>query len=243
MRRKIIFNKEISSGIFKMVFEWEGNALPGQFVMIGCGGDTLLKRPLSICNFEKGEMEIVYQIKGKGTYNLSMMKPGDLVDINGPFGHGFDVFKDKKNILIVGGGIGIPPLLYLARTLNAENINIALGFRDKTYLIDEFKKYGNVIVTTESGNYGIKGYVLDAISNIINNVDMIYGCGPKLMLIALKELSLKYNIPCQISVEERMGCGIGACMVCACKTKSKDGYHYKKVCKDGPVFWAEEVEF
>lgn len=242
MRHKIISNKEISDGIYKMVLEWDGDAAPGQFIMIGCKGDTLLKRPISICMVKNNSMTVIYQVKGKGTKNLSLMKNGEIIDITGPHGHGFDIFDNKKKVLIVGGGIGIPPLLYLSEELKSKKLYIALGFRSNTYLLDEFNKYGNVIVATEDGSFGRKGYVTDAIKYIIKDVDIIYGCGPKSMLITLKEMSMKYNIPCQISVEERMGCGIGACIVCSCKTKSIDGYKYKKVCKDGPVFWAEEVE-
>lgn len=243
MHKKILSNKEISSGIYKMVFKWKGDASPGQFVMVNCKGSTLLKRPISICFVDDETMSIVYQVKGEGTQNLSRMKSGDAIEISGPHGHGFDIFENKNNVLIVGGGIGIPPLLYLSQKIKADNIYIALGFRNEYYLIDEFKKYGEVIVATENGSYGEKGYVTEAIKNVIDNVDIIYGCGPKPMLKALKDISLKNNVPCQISVEERMGCGIGACLVCACRVKEDDEYHYKKVCKDGPVFWAKEVEF
>ncbi|MDI6603529.1 MAG: dihydroorotate dehydrogenase electron transfer subunit [Thermoanaerobacteraceae bacterium] len=241
MLKKIISNIEISSGIYKMVLEWEEKAFPGQFVMLNCGGRTLLKRPMSICDIDKKILTIVYQLKGEGTKNLSKMKPGDSIEITGPHGHGFDIFENKK-ILIVGGGVGIPPLLYLTKELKSEKIYIALGFRSEIYLIDEFKKYGEVFIATEDGSHGKCGYVTDLIKDIIDDIDIIYGCGPKPMLKALKEMAIKAKKPCQISVEERMGCGIGACMVCACKIKDKDNFHYKKVCKDGPVFWAEEVE-
>lgn len=243
MKHTIIRNDEIRSGVFRMEFDFADIPTPGQFVMIDCGGNTLLKRPFSICDFEKDKMTVVYEVRGKGTYNLSKMKISDEIDVTGPHGHGFDIFDKYNNILVVGGGIGIPPLLFLSKKLKSKNINIVLGFRSDAFLIDEFSKYGNVLITTEDGSYGMKGYVTDVIKEIINEADIIYGCGPKPMLNAVKDISEKYKIPCQISVEERMGCGIGACMTCACKTVAEDGYHYKKVCKDGPVFWAQEVVF
>lgn len=243
MRKEIVSNIRISSGIYKMVLKWKDQVFPGQFVMVNCNGNTLLKRPISICSADTETMSIVYQVKGEGTKNLSKMKPGDAIEISGPHGHGFDIFEDKKNVLIVGGGIGIPPLLHLAQKIKADNVYIAIGFRNEYYLVDEFEKYGKVIVATEDGSFGEKGYVTEVIKNVIDEVDIIYGCGPKPMLKELKNISLKNGIPCQISVEERMGCGIGACLACVCRIKEHGEYHYKKVCKDGPVFWAEEVEF
>ena len=243
METRILSNEKIASGIYKLVYEWKGGIpSPGQFVMVDCKGKTFLKRPISVCSVDDKSMTIVYQVKGEGTKNLSEMKKGDTIEVTGPHGHGFELYEDK-NVLIVGGGIGIPPLLYLAKKIKAKNSYIALGFKSEIFLVEEFKNLGEVIVTTEDGSFGKRGMVTQAIEDIIDKIDIIYGCGPKPMLKALKEISLKNNIPCQISVEERMACGIGACLVCACKVKKDGGFAYKRVCKDGPVFWAEEVEF
>ncbi|MGI1690138.1 dihydroorotate dehydrogenase electron transfer subunit [Thermoanaerobacter uzonensis] len=243
MKSRILSNEKISSGIYKLVFEWKGGIpSPGQFVMVDCKGKTFLKRPISVCSADDKSMTIVYQVKGEGTKNLSEMKKGDTIEVTGPHGHGFELYEDK-NMLIVGGGIGIPPLLYLAKKIKAKNLYIALGFKSEIFLVEEFKNLGEVIVTTEDGSFGKKGMVTQGIEDIIDKIDIIYGCGPKPMLKALKEISLKNNIPCQISLEERMACGMGACLVCACKVKKDGGFEYKRVCKDGPVFWAEEVEF
>ena len=242
METRILSNEKIATGIYKMVFEWYEKAHPGQFVMVDCKGKTFLKRPISVCSVEDKSLTIVYQVKGEGTKNLSQMKSGEIIEVTGPHGNGFEIREDK-NVLIVGGGIGIPPLLYIAKKIKAKKLYIALGFRSETFLVEEFKNLGEVIVTTEDGSFGKKGMVTQVIEDIIDKIDIIYGCGPKPMLKALKEISLKNSIPCQISVEERMACGIGACLVCACKVKKDGGFAYKRVCKDGPVFWAEEVEF
>lgn len=243
MRYVVRENREISNGVYRLRLEFDEIPTPGQFIMINCGGNTLLKRPFSICDHDADEITIVYRIKGKGTYNLSKVKALDTLEVTGPHGHGFDMFDKFNNILIVGGGIGIPPLLFLSKKLKSKNLKIVLGFKSDVFLVDEFKKYGDVVIATEDGNTGIKGHVTDAMKGEIKDIDMIYGCGPMQMLKSVKDMAEKYDVPCQISVEEHMGCGIGACMVCACKTKTDSGFQYKKVCKDGPVFWSREVVF
>lgn len=244
MKAKILSNYNLDEDIFKMELYWEGEKpKPGQFIMIDCKGKTFLKRPISICDFEKDKLSIVYQVKGEGTKNLSLLKPMEEIEITGPHGNGYDLSLGiAKKVLIIGGGIGIPPLLYLSKNIRADNLYIALGYKTKVFLKDEFEKAGEVFISTEDGSYGEKGLVTNMLENIIDNVDIIYGCGPKAMLKELKNISLNKNILCQISMEERMACGVGACLGCAVKIRTNEGYEYKKVCKDGPVFFSKEVE-
>lgn len=222
------------------------HAKPGQFLSVYCNeGSRLLPRPISICEIDKkeGRIRLVYRVAGKGTEEFSKMNAGTQVKVVGPLGNGFTL-KDKKAFLI-GGGIGIPPMLELAKNLDCEK-QMILGYRnDELFLADEFKKYGKVYVATEDGSVGTKGNVLDAISENGLNADIIYACGPTPMLRALKAYAAENNIECWISMEERMACGIGACLACVCKSKDKDAHSNvknKRVCKEGPVFLAEEVE-
>ena len=160
----------------------------------------------------------------------------------GPLGNGFPL-KEKKAFLI-GGGIGIPPMLELSKQLNCEK-QMILGYRDSLFLTEDFKQYGEVFIATEDGSSGTKGNVLDAIRENNLNADIIYACGPTPMLRAIKEYALENEMECYISLEEKMACGIGACLACVCKSKDVDSHshvHNKRICKDGPVFAAEEVE-
>ena len=167
---------------------------------------------------------------------------GDEIEILGPLGNGFPL-KEKKAFLI-GGGIGIPPMLELAKQLDAEK-QIVVGYRDELFLTEELSENGEVYVATEDGSAGTKGNVLDAIRENGLTADIIYACGPTPMLRALKTYAEENNIECYISMEERMACGIGACLACVCKSKEKDHHtnvHNKRICKDGPVFLATEVD-
>ena len=169
---------------------------------------------------------------------------GDSIDIMGPLGNGFP--QEGENVFLIGGGIGVPPMLEMAKQLNCEK-QIILGYRDENlFLRDEFEAYGEVFVATEDGSAGTKGNVLDAIREQNLTADVIYACGPLPMLRALKEYAAKEDIECWISMEERMACGIGACLACVCKSTEKDAHSNvknKRVCKEGPVFRAEEVDF
>ena len=171
------------------------------------------------------------------------MKEGETLRILGPLGNGFTL--GEKSAFLIGGGIGIPPMLELAKELNCEK-QIVVGYRnDELFLADELKQYGEVIVATEDGSVGTKGNVLDAIRENGLKADVIYACGPTPMLRALKQYAQENNIECWISMEERMACGIGACLACVCKSKEKDHHtnvNNKRICKEGPVFRAEEVE-
>ena len=188
------------------------------------------------------EGKILY--KGQDIAEFSEKQTGDHLSVMGPLGNGFPL-KGKKAFLI-GGGIGIPPILELAKQLNCEK-QIVLGYRNSDmFLLDEFKKQGEVYIATEDGSVGTKGNVLDAIRENGLDAEIIYACGPMPMLRALKEYAEKNHIECWISMEERMACGIGACLACVCQSKEKDAHSNvknKRICKEGPVFRAEEVEF
>lgn len=247
---RVVRQEEIATDIYSLWLKTEqiaAYAKPGQFLSVYCNeGSRLLPRPISICEIDKenGQIRLVYRVAGKGTEEFSKMPEGTEVKVVGPLGNGFTL-KDKKAFLI-GGGIGIPPMLELAKNLDCEK-QMVLGYRnEELFLAEEFKKYGEVYVATEDGSVGTKGNVLDAIRENGLDAEIIYACGPTPMLRALKEYAAKNNIECWISMEERMACGIGACLACVCKSKEKDAHSNvknKRVCKEGPVFPAEEVEF
>ena len=225
--------------------EVASEAVAGQFINVYCNDNTrILPRPISICKIDKeeGKLRIVFRVVGSGTDEFSKLKEGDSIDIMGPLGNGFTL-KDEPAI-IMGGGIGIPPMLEVAKQLTCEK-TIVLGYRDSLFLKDEFEKYGKVVVSTEDGSFGTKGNVIDAIKENDVKGKVIYACGPKPMLKGIKAYALENNIEAQISMEERMACGIGACLACVCKSSQVDAHsnvNNKRVCKDGPVFYAQEVE-
>lgn len=245
----IIRQEEISYGIYSMWLKTEQiaeMAKPGQFISLYChDGSRVLPRPISICEIDKKDsaLRIVYRVAGKGTEEFSRLSTGDLIEIVGPLGNGFPL-KEKKAFLI-GGGIGIPPMVELAKQLNCEK-QMVLGYRDTVFLQEEFKGLGGMYVATEDGSYGTEGNVLDAIRENGLDAEIIYACGPTPMLRAIKEYAMANGIECWLSLEEKMACGIGACLACVCKSKEKDSHSHvnnKRVCKEGPVFRAEEVEF
>ena len=240
--------EEIADQIYSMCLKTEkiaANAKAGQFLSVYCNdGSRLLPRPISICEIDrkKGIVRLVYRVAGKGTEEFSKMHAGERLRIAGPMGNGFPI--KERRALILGGGIGIPPMLELAKTLTDEK-KIVLGFRDKLFLTEEFKKLGETFVATEDGSAGVRGNVLDAVSEYRLSADVIYACGPTPMLRAVKEYAAIHNIECYLSLEERMACGIGACLACVCASKETDEHSNvknKRVCKEGPVFAAEEVE-
>ena len=220
-------------------------AKPGQFISVYTKDKSkVLPRPISLCEIDKeqGRLRIVYRVVGAGTKEFSAYQAGDDIEIMGPLGNGFPL-KEKKAFLI-GGGIGIPPMLELAKNLNCEK-QMVLGYRDVLFLNDEFEQYGRVYVATEDGSAGTKGNVIDAIRENGLDAEIIYACGPTPMLRALKAYAVEHGMECWLSLEEKMACGIGACLACVCKSKDIDEHshvHNKRICKDGPVFAAEEVE-
>lgn len=245
----VIRQEEIATDIYSMWLRTEkiaAHAKAGQFLSVYCKeGSRLLPRPISICEIDNAEglIRLVYRIAGKGTEEFSGFHTGAQVKAVGPLGNGFTL-KDKKAFLI-GGGIGIPPMLELAKSLDCEK-QIVVGYRnDELFLAEELKKYGKVYIATEDGSVGTKGNVLDAVRENALTADIIYACGPTPMLRALKSYAAENGIECWISMEERMACGIGACLACVCKSKDKDAHSNvknKRVCREGPVFLAEEVE-
>ena len=247
-RAVIVSQKCIGTDIYDMVLSFPRGAKeakPGQFIAMYCeDGTKLLPRPISICGIdaEKGILRIVYRIAGEGTKQMSSYQKGDSVKILGPLGNGFTMKKDRA--ILIGGGIGIPPMLELAKQLDGPK-SIVLGYRDsEMFLKDEFEAYGDVFVSTEDGSVGTKGNVIDAIKEQGVEGNVIYACGPTPMLKGIQAYAAENGIEAQISLEERMACGIGACLACVCQSKEADEHSHvcnKRVCKDGPVFDAREV--
>ncbi|WP_455950329.1 dihydroorotate dehydrogenase electron transfer subunit [Eubacterium sp.] len=247
---KVISQECIGTGVYSMWIETKAaqTAVAGQFVSVYCKDKTkLLPRPISICQIdkEKGRLRIVYRVVGGGTEEMSSYSAGDDISLIGPLGNGFMQREGKKAILI-GGGIGIPPMVGLAEALKDKaEVSVVAGYRDELFLTKELENAGKLYIATEDGSTGTKGTVIDAIKEQAVGGDVIYACGPTPMLKAIKEYALANNIECQLSLEERMACGIGACLACVCQSKDKDAHsnvNNKRICKDGPVFLAEEVE-
>lgn len=212
-------------------------AAPGQFLHIKCGGGALLRRPISICDANDTLVRFVFEERGQGTGWLKDQKPGDVLDVLGPLGNGFKIAG--KNPVIIGGGIGIFPLLMLAKKF--ESPKVFLGFRNcaRMVLKEDFESCGNLCICTDDGSYGERELVTELARKELENADMVYACGPAPMLRAVKKMAKDYGVPAQLSLEERMGCGVGACLVCVCSANG----HFEKVCQKGPVFWSDEVEF
>lgn len=254
---ELLRKSELVSGIFKYTVkapEIAKYAKAGQFLEIKVSetGEPFLRRPISIYNINKdeGEVEFIFQVKGRGTELLSKIEIGKEIDIMGPLGKGNYDVKEYNNVAIIGGGIGIYPLYELTKELKGKaNLNVYLGFRDKSLVTceKEFEEIGlnKLLITTDDGSYKEKGFAIDFMKKDIeeHKVDMIFACGPLPMLRAIKNYAVENNIPCQISLEERMGCGIGACLGCAVKVLCGEEVRFKHVCKDGPVFSAKDVEF
>ncbi len=227
-----------------------GAARPGQFVALYCkDGARLLPRPISICEVDgaRGRFRLVFRIVGKGTEELAGYGVGNEVPLMGPLGNGFPLDADVKRVMLIGGGIGIPPLVELSKALadrGHRDQAIVLGYRDEVFLKGDFEKYGNVYTSTEDGKEGTKGTVLDAILDNDLGADVIYACGPLPMLRGVKAYAEREGIAAWLSMEEHMACGIGACLACTCKSEEIDdhsGVKNKRVCKDGPVFLSTEV--
>ena len=253
VRVPIVSMEQIEDAIFDMVIEEKElaqNAKAGQFLSLYLDDESrLLPRPISICGIdkEKGQIRMVFRIAGEGTKQISAKKAGDTIEVLGPLGNGFFDTDDKVSI-VIGGGIGIPPMLGLAKKLHAEGKKViaVLGYRDaKNFLAKEFEAVADVVIATEDGSVGVKGNVIDAIKANNLTADTIYSCGPTPMLRGVKAFAESAGMKAQISLEEKMACGIGACLACVCKSKEKDHHsnvNNKRVCKDGPVFWAQEIE-
>ena len=248
---KVLSQTKLAEGIYDMWISTELalGAKPGQFICLYTkDASALLPRPISICevNREKQALRIVYRVAGKGTAEFATYQAGDSVEILGTLGNGFPVEKAKgKKVFLMGGGIGIPPMLQLAKEMDATK-QIVVGYRDsQTFLRQDLEKYGQVYIATEDGSVGTKGNVMNAISENGIDADVIFACGPMPMLRAIKKYAQEKGIDAYISLEEHMACGVGACLGCVVKTKEIDHHshvHNARICTDGPVFEAREVE-
>ena len=250
---KVVSQEMLADNIFSMWLECEAakTAVPGQFIsMYTDDGSKLLPRPISICEIDAdaGMLRVVYRVTGEhtGTELFSKKTAGDTIPGVGPLGNGFPLEEGKgKKAFLMGGGIGVPPILELAKQLEADK-QIIVGYRNnQTFLKEQFEANGNLYISTEDGSVGTKGNVMDAIRENALTADIIYACGPTPMLRAIKNFAEENGITCYISLEERMACGIGACLACVCKSKEVDHHshvHNKRICKDGPVFLSTEVE-
>ena len=247
----VISQAEIAENIFDMWIETDlaKEAHPGQFIgVFPKNKSTILPRPISICevNEEKTALRIVYRIAGQGTKEFSGFTAGDPVEILGILGNGFPLEAGKgKKVFLMGGGIGVPPILQLAKELDADK-QVVVGYRnEQLFLKEDLEKYAAVYVATEDGSAGTKGNVMNAIEENGLEADVIYACGPMPMLRAIKRYAESKGVKAYISLEEHMACGVGACLGCVVKTKEVDHHshvHNARICTDGPVFDAEEVD-
>ena len=249
----VLSQEMIAPQIFSLWLQTEqiaGAAVPGQFISVYSNDSgRMLPRPISICEIdrEKKTLRIVYRVAGKGTDEFSKCVAGDKLEILGPLGNGFplDRCPEGKKAFLIGGGIGVPPMLQLSKELKGE-VQVVAGYRDsQLFLADELSQNGKLYVATEDGSVGTKGNVLDCIRENGLEADVIFACGPTPMLRAIKAYEEEKNIECWISLEEKMACGIGACLACVCKSKEVDHHsnvHNKRICKEGPVFLADDVE-
>lgn len=240
MKFKILSNRGIASSLFLMKLEGDTSAItsPGQFVEISLPG-FFLRRPISVCDVEGPVLTLIYKVVGKGTDHMSHLEPGTELDLLTGLGHGFTVTVTSGHALLAGGGVGVPPLYLLARRLldQGKRVSVALGFNSESdmFAVREFRELGcDVAVATVDGSFGVRGFVTDAIATLPQDFDFYYSCGP---LPMLKALAATLEIPGEISMEERMGCGFGACMGCSIMTASGP----RRVCKDGPVFPVKEI--
>ena len=235
----VLSNTSLTKDVYKMVLEGDTSSLsrPGQFVNLKLDG-LFLRRPISVCDYDEKTLTIIYKVVGKGTEQMSKMKVGETVDILIGLGNGFDTSKGGEKPLVIGGGVGVPPMYNLTKKLIEENKKpiVILGFNkeDEIFYKEEFEALGaEVYISTVDGSVGTKGFVTDVIKDI-SDYTYFYTCGPLPMLKAVYDVT---NTSGEESFEERMGCGFGACMGCSCETK----YGNKRICKDGPVLVKEEI--
>ena len=235
---KILANEPLTATVWRMVLggDTQWITAPGQFVDIALEG-RYLRRPISVCDYDATTLTLIYKVVGEGTAQMSRMAAGGELDLLTGLGNGFDVHNAAQRPLLVGGGVGVPPLYNLAKVLLAagKRVGVVLGFNtaDEVFYADEFRALGcRVIVTTADGSYGVKGFATTPLNDL--NYSYFYTCGPEPMLKAVYKATRTSG---QMSFEERMGCGFGACMGCSCKTLTG----YKRICKDGPVMKKEEI--
>ncbi|WP_026651535.1 dihydroorotate dehydrogenase electron transfer subunit [Butyrivibrio proteoclasticus] len=256
---KVLSQRQIAEGIFDMWLETTiaGDVKPGQFVGVyPVNKSTLLPRPISICEVDKerSAIRLVYRVVGSGTAEFALYEPGDFIMILGPLGNGFPIEKAAgKNVVVIGGGIGVPPLLETAKRLSMEtgdnkpdSVSGVMGYRNSDgFLFDEFKEYAQMHMATEDGSAGVKGNVIDAMRQDQVKCDVIFACGPMPMLRGIKAYAEEIGAKAYLSLEERMACGVGACLGCITKTKEIDHHskvHNARICTDGPVFDADDLD-
>lgn len=254
---EVVSNTELASGIFLIKFKalyLAENACPGSFVMIqpDNGTDPLLRRPFTICGVSGDMAEVLFQVKGRGTDIMSKWEPGRIVNILGPLGNGFSISDNLKNAYLVAGGMGIAPLLFLARDLNNRGVDVSIFFGAKTVLEtiileDQNLDRCELYYSTEDGSKGSKGFVTEQLNTVLKSDSSkgfmnssIFCCGPLKMLEKVSETAATFKLPCQVSLEEKMACGVGACLGCVTCAK---GDAYKRVCVDGPVFKSTEIDW
>ena len=253
----ILTNDKISEGaeLYDMLIEapdiakW---AMPGQIVHVLCGEGTTLRRPISVCETVGDCIRLCYEVRGKGTEWMKNRKPGEKISILGALGHGFS-HKSGERALLVGGGIGIYPLLSIGKKVRADRdeVRAVFGFRNVSLInyVSEFEQNEIAVsVITDDGSSGRRGFVTELVREALaeENIDVVYVCGPRGMMAAVAAICEEAGVRCEVSMEERMGCGVGACLACVCKTMFKDnegvvGEKYKRVCMDGPVFDSKEI--
>lgn len=242
----VVKNEKIAQNVYEITFllDEDITVRAGQFGNISVGGTHLLRRPIAICKTEGREVTFCYQIKGEGTQKLKDMGAGTRLNVLMPLGNGFYVAENEKKIALVGGGVGVFPLISVLRDYYEEKIVSAyIGYRNKDAVcgVEEFKKATRFVAVTDDGSYGEQMNAVQAFAADLekgNRPDVVLACGPTPMLRALKTLVEKENLQCYVSLEERMGCGIGACLVCVCDLTN--GTH-ARVCKDGPVFDVKSI--
>jgi len=243
---EVVDNEQLLADTFALTVickELALEARAGQFVHIECGESCLLRRPVSICSVRGDALEFVFEVKGEGTRWLSAREPGHMLDILGPLGNGF--YLPDGDIIVIGGGIGSPPMLFASESATG-NVTAVLGFRNENRIIlkEEFASVcDEVYITTDDGSFGILGPATVPLVDLLERggYEAVLACGPRAMLSAIAVLCKLYSIPCQVSLEERMGCGVGACLVCACAMANDGVGRMGRVCKDGPVFDVEEI--
>lgn len=248
---KVLSQESLAAEIYSLWIETEDIALaakPGQFVSLYSRDKSrLLPRPISICEIDRRRkaLRLVYRVAGKGTEEFSHLQEGDSIEVLGPLGNGFPLERAAgKRVFLIGGGIGIPPMLETAKALDVDKMIVA-GYRSQLFLQEELAENGSLYIATEDGSFGVHGNVLNAIEAKQLQADVIFACGPTPMLRAIKAYALEHEIECWVSMEEKMACGIGACLACVCQSREVDSHshvHNKRICKDGPVFLSTEVE-
>lgn len=239
---KIITNRIICDNIYQMEVPFDGEILPGQFFMLRAEhAATLLPRPISVCDYKNGVLTFLYQVVGKGTGELSALIPGDCITLTGPLGNGFPIEELSGTVALAGGGIGIAPLLYTARKLREHGCKVEslVGYRDEVFLTEELTAASNrLAIATETGRHGTKGYVTSLLKPEAYRA--VLCCGPVPMMRAVTQICQIAGTPVYVSMENKMACGVGGCLVCTCTDQNGKNH---RACTDGPVFRGEGIDF